>query len=68
MLKNLFKPKDSHSVAALRVRVAHLEAENARFLGVVTAKDQKISELKDELRGRDRKIAALKRDCAGRFV
>ncbi|NHN93771.1 hypothetical protein [Acetobacter sicerae] len=68
MLKTLFKPKDSHSVAALRVRVAHLEAENARFLGVVAAKEREIATLKDELRGRDRKIAALKQDCVGRFV
>ncbi|NHN93797.1 hypothetical protein [Acetobacter sicerae] len=52
----------------IRRRNAMLQMENARFLGVVAAKEREIATLKDELRVRDRKIAALKRDCVGRFV
>lgn len=67
MLKTLLKTVDFHSIAELRVRVAHLEAENARFLGVVAAKEREILQLKGQISGRDA-ILRRRRDAEGKFA
>ncbi|MFT8896291.1 MAG: hypothetical protein ABF968_04930 [Acetobacter sp.] len=54
--------------AVLLMENGNLLSENAKFLGVVADKNRMITFQAEQLRGRDLKIVAFKRDAAGRFA
>lgn len=74
MLKSLMRRVDNCSVAYLLKRNSSLldentilRRENARFLGVVAAKEREILQLKGQIAGRDA-ILRRRRDAEGKFA